>query len=204
LIILANSTPLVHWKKSPAALFRTSASLPAAKGATFAACLIILLRFSPAVGDAKLVTVPLGRIGYLDRMSEPKRRFLERAASPTALPASPTVIGADTVFVGNIRGKGHFIVSGEIHGDGELEGALHLAVTANWHGTVHADQAIVAGKITGGLIVRDKLEIGYTAVIRGRVSARTIAIAKGAIVDGQIEVTSGTPVVEFEEKREGR
>ena len=110
----------------------------------------------------------------------------------------------DTVIVGNIRGRGHFIVSGEIHGDGELEGALHLAVTANWHGTVHADQAIIAGKITGGLIVKDKLEIGYTAVIRGRVSARTIAIAKGAIVDGQIEVTSDAPVVEFEEKREGR
>jgi cytoskeletal protein CcmA (bactofilin family) len=139
-------------------------------------------------------------------MSEVKRRFLELAALPTSLLGSPTptVIGPDTIIVGNIRGKGHFIVSGEIHGDGELEGALHLAVTANWHGTVHAEQAIVAGKITGGLIVRDKLEIGYTAVIRGRVSARTIAIAKGAIVDGQIEVTSGTPVLEFEEKREGR
>ena len=166
---------------------------------------VILLRISSAVGDAKLVTPLLRGIGYLDRMSEPKRRFLERAV-PTALLASqtPTVIGADTVIVGNIRGKGHFIVSGEIHGDGELEGALHLAVTANWHGMVHADQAIVAGKITGGLIVKDKLEIGYTAVIRGRVSARTIAIAKGAIVDGQIEVTSHTPVVEFEEKRTGR
>jgi cytoskeletal protein CcmA (bactofilin family) len=46
------------------------------------------------------------------------------------------------------------------------------------------------------------LEIGYTAVIRGKVSARTIAIAKGAIVDGEIEVTSGAPVLQFEEKRE--
>jgi cytoskeletal protein CcmA (bactofilin family) len=38
-------------------------------------------------------------------------------------------------------------------------------------------------------------------VIRGRVSARTIAIARGAIVDGEIEVTSGEPIVEFEERR---
>jgi hypothetical protein len=38
-------------------------------------------------------------------------------------------------------------------------------------------------------------------VIRGSVSARTIAIAKGAIVDGDIEVTSGAPLFEFEEKR---
>lgn len=143
-------------------------------------------------------------MGYLDGMSEPKRRFLERASLPATLLASPapTVIGADTVIVGNVRGKGHFIISGEIHGDGELDGALYLAVTATWHGTVHADQAVIAGKITGGLIIKDKLEIGCSAVIRGRVSARTIAIAKGAIVDGQIEVTSGTPVLEFEEKRE--
>ena len=55
---------------------------------------------------------------------------------------------------------------------------------------------------TGGLSVRDKLEIGHTAVIRGKVSARTIAIAKGAIVDGEIEVTSGAPVLQFEEKRD--
>ena len=46
------------------------------------------------------------------------------------------------------------------------------------------------------------MEIGRTAVIRGRVSARTVAIAKGAIVDGEIEVTSGAPVVELEDKRE--
>jgi cytoskeletal protein CcmA (bactofilin family) len=46
------------------------------------------------------------------------------------------------------------------------------------------------------------LEIGYSAVIRGKVSARTVAIATGAIVDGEIEVTSGAPVLQFEEKRE--
>ena len=69
---------------------------------------------------------------------------------------------------------------------------------------VHAQQAIVAGTITGGLIVKDKLEIGYTAVIRGKVSARTVAIAKGAIVDGEIEVTSDAPVLQFEEKRDNK
>ena len=63
----------------------------------------------------------------------------------------------------------------------------------------HLDR--LAGKITGGLSVQGKLEIGHTAVIRGKVSARTIAIAKGAIIDGDIEVTSDTPMLEFEEKR---
>ena len=131
-------------------------------------------------------------------MTEPKRRFLELGE------ATPTFIGATSVFVGNIRGEGQFVVSGEVHGDGELDGALNLSASGSWHGHIQAQQAIIAGKITGGLSVRDKLEIGYTAVIRGRVSARTVAIAKGAIVDGEIEVTSNSPVVQFEEKRDGK
>jgi cytoskeletal protein CcmA (bactofilin family) len=131
-------------------------------------------------------------------MSEQKRRFFE-GGSTTA-----TYISADSVFVGNIRGSGHFVVSGEVHGDGDLQGGLNLSATGSWHGFIHAHQAIVAGQITGGLSVKDKLEIGYTAVIRGKVTARTIAIAKGAIVDGEIEVTSGAPVLQFEEKRDGK
>jgi cytoskeletal protein CcmA (bactofilin family) len=131
-------------------------------------------------------------------MAEQKRRFLDSSA------ASPTFIGANSVFVGDIRGTGQFVVSGEVHGDGDLNGALNLSATGSWHGQVRAQQAIVAGTILGGLIVQGKLEIGYTAVIRGKVSARTVAIAKGAIVDGEIEVTSDTPVVQFEEKRDAK
>jgi cytoskeletal protein CcmA (bactofilin family) len=129
-------------------------------------------------------------------MNEPKRRFLDSNSS------SPTFIGAHSVFVGDIRGTGQFVVSGEVHGDGDLDGALNLAASGSWHGQVRAQQAIVAGTILGGLQVQDKLEIGYTAVIRGKVSARSVAIAKGAIVDGEIEVTSDAPVVRFEEKRD--
>jgi cytoskeletal protein CcmA (bactofilin family) len=136
-------------------------------------------------------------------MSEQQRRFLERVAvqSVPRISPAPTVIGADSIFVGNIRGKGQFVICGEVHGDGELDGDLILSAAASWYGNIQAHQAIVAGKIVGGIIVKDKLEIGHTAVIQGRVNARTIAIAKGAIVEGEIEVTSGIPIVEFEEKR---
>jgi cytoskeletal protein CcmA (bactofilin family) len=128
-------------------------------------------------------------------MSVPKRRFFDLGST------IPTVIGAESVVVGDIRGTGDFVVSGEVNGDGILKGGLHLSASGVWNGYIQAQQAIVAGKITGGLEVRDKLEIGYTAVIRGRVSARTIAIARGAIVDGEIEVTSDLPMLQFEEKR---
>jgi cytoskeletal protein CcmA (bactofilin family) len=124
-----------------------------------------------------------------------RRRFLERTF------ATPTVIGAESVFVGDVRGAGPFVVSGEIQGDGDLAGDLHLAVTGRWLGNIQTERAIVAGHVSGSLRVAGKLEIGNTAVIRGRVSAAQIAIASGAIVDGEIEVTSGAPVQNFEEKR---
>jgi cytoskeletal protein CcmA (bactofilin family) len=130
-------------------------------------------------------------------MKEPKRRFFD---FDLGLP-TPTVIGVESVVVGDIRGSGQFVVSGEVHGDAEIAGSLNLAVTGVWNGNIQAERAVIAGKITGGLTVQGKLEIGFTAVIRGKVSARTIAIAKGAIIDGDIEVTSDTPMLEFEEKR---
>jgi cytoskeletal protein CcmA (bactofilin family) len=136
------------------------------------------------------------RTGFLVEVDD-KRRFLERVSDPT-------FIGANTVIVGNVRGGGQFVVAGEIHGDGNLAGDLNLSVSGSWHGCIQAMAAVIAGKITGSLQVTGKLEIGYTAVIRGKVSARTVVIAKGAIVDGEIEVTSGKPVSHFEEKRSNR
>ena len=63
---------------------------------------------------------------------------------------------------------------------------------------------MVAGRITGRLVVENKLEIGATAVIRADIVARSIAVAKGAVIDGAVTVTSGEPVLEFEEKRAQR
>jgi len=123
------------------------------------------------------------------------RRFLDRA------PVSPTMIGAGSLFVGNLSGAGPFVVAGEVRGDGEFAGDLNVAVGGEWTGNIRARRAIIAGSVTGRLCVSQKLEIGRSAVIRGSVSARQIAIAKGAIVDGEIEITSGDEMVQFDEKR---
>ncbi len=125
----------------------------------------------------------------------PRRRVLD------AVSGSPTFVGEGTRFVGNVSATGPFVLCGHLKGDGEIDGALNLAVSGHWEGRVHAVQAVIAGHVTGHLSIEEKLEIGQTAVIRGSVTARTVAIAKGAIVDGDISVTSGTPIIRFEEKR---
>jgi cytoskeletal protein CcmA (bactofilin family) len=138
-------------------------------------------------------------MGYDTLMSEYKRRFLESTWNASA---TTTFIGFGSVIVGDVQGTGQFIVSGEVNGDGHLDGALTLSITGSWHGDLRAAQAQIAGKVIGALEVEGNLEIGSSAVIRGKVTARTMAIAKGAIVDGEITITSGAPIVQFEEKRE--
>jgi cytoskeletal protein CcmA (bactofilin family) len=76
-----------------------------------------------------------------------------------------------------------------------------MAVTAQWEGEIHARAAVIAGRVIGKLVVEDKLEVGMTAVIRADIVARSIAVARGAIIDGAVTVTSGEPVLQFEEKR---
>ncbi len=129
-------------------------------------------------------------------MSEsPKRRLLD------FMGGSPTFVAEGCRITGDIETVGPLVMCGIVRGDGHVRGALSLTAKAEWEGEIRAERGVVAGKVTGILTVEDKLEIGATAVIRARVSARAIAIAKGAVIDGELIVTSGQPIVSFEEKR---
>lgn len=124
-----------------------------------------------------------------------KRRLIDQLGD------SPTFVSEGSRLTGDLETPGPLIVCGSVRGDGRVGGALRMAVTAQWEGEIHARAAVVAGKITGKLVVEDKLEVASTAVLHADIVARSIAVARGAVIDGAVTVTSGQPIVEFEEKR---
>jgi len=126
---------------------------------------------------------------------KPQRRLADHSNGP------PTVIGAGVNFRGDIIAPGAVMLSGTVQGDGDVGGMLTVARDAHWEGQVRARSAVVAGKLTGGIQVSDRLELGAAAVIKGQVSAKSLAIARGAVIEGDISVTSGEPIVQFVEKR---
>lgn len=129
-------------------------------------------------------------------MSEtPKRRLLDKISG------APTFIAQGCRISGDLETTGAVIVCGTVRGDGKIGATLSMAADSAWEGEIHARHAVIAGSITGKLIVAEKLEIGSSAVLHAEVVARSIAIAKGAVVDGAVQVTSGQPIVKFEEKR---
>ena len=129
-------------------------------------------------------------------MSETQRRRLIDQIGD-----SPTFVAPGCRLTGDVETGGPLVVCGAVRGDGRIGGALSMAAQSEWVGEVHARAAIIAGTLTGKLVVEGKLEVGATAVIHADVVARTIAIARGAVVEGAMTVTSGRPVAHFEEKR---
>ena len=102
-----------------------------------------------------------------------KRRLIDQIGD------SPTFVAEGSRVTGDLETAGPLVVCGAVRGDGRVGGALRMAATAQWEGEIHT----------------------RAAVIRADIVARSIAVARGAIIDGAVTVTSGQPVVEFEEKR---
>jgi cytoskeletal protein CcmA (bactofilin family) len=126
---------------------------------------------------------------------EPKRRLSDR------LGMSPTVISESTTVVGDVETRGPLMVSGHVRGNGRIGGTLSVSKNAHWEGDIIARQAVLAGKVTGKIMIEDKLEISSSAVIVGEIVAKVLAIANGARIEGEVTVTSGKPILKFEEKR---
>jgi cytoskeletal protein CcmA (bactofilin family) len=125
-----------------------------------------------------------------------KRRIQDSSAGPT------TYIAPSTKIVGTITGQGPYVFCGTVEGNCDINGPLTLAEGGSWKGTLKASDIVVAGTVEGDVVARERVEISGTARVTGSLSGNSIAVAEGAVIEGEIKVTSGTPPVKFQEKRQ--
>ena len=125
-----------------------------------------------------------------------KRRIQDSSSGPT------TFISASTKIVGTISGQGAYVFCGTVEGDCDIEGPLTLAEGGRWKGTLKATDIIVAGEVEGDVVARQRVEIAGTARVTGSLSGNSIAVAEGAVIEGEIKVVSGEPPKTFQEKRQ--
>lgn len=129
-------------------------------------------------------------------MSDTKMRRLRDAASGPG-----TLISPGCKIEGILSGNGHFMVSGEVEGDCNIDGSLTLAKDGYWKGVINAESVIVAGTVDGDIVAKGRVEISDTARITGTVSGEAIAVAEGAVVEGVMKTSGKADPLEFTEKR---
>ena len=125
-----------------------------------------------------------------------KRRIQDAANGPT------TYIAGSTKIVGTITGQGTYVFCGTVEGDCDITGPLTLAEGGLWKGAMKATDIVVAGTVEGDVSAKQRVEILGSARITGSLSGNSIAVAEGAIIEGEIKVMSGGAPVTFTEKRQ--
>ncbi|MEM9401916.1 MAG: polymer-forming cytoskeletal protein [Pseudomonadota bacterium] len=129
-------------------------------------------------------------------IDSPRRRLRDLARTST------TLIADGARIEGVISGESDVIVNGSVDGNCDITGTLTLAEQGSWAGTVSATNVIIAGEIDGDVIARHKVEVSTTAKINGTVTAEAIAVAEGAVVEGDMTTTSKGKPTSFSEKRQ--
>jgi cytoskeletal protein CcmA (bactofilin family) len=125
-----------------------------------------------------------------------KRRILDSSDG------AATFIAPTTKITGTLTGKGSYVFCGEMNGDCDVDGPVTLADGARWKGTLRASDVIVAGRIDGDVIANHRIEVSETAHIAGSLAGRSIAVAEGAVIEGDIKVPTGSAPQGFMEKRD--
>jgi len=124
-----------------------------------------------------------------------RRRIGDNASGPT------TFIAPSTQLVGRITGSGPYVFCGTVDGDCEIDGPVTLAPGSRWTGTIRATDVIVSGEVDGDVFASGRVEVSGTGRVTGSLIGHSIAIEVGAVIEGEITVTSGTEPTRFEERR---
>ena len=95
-----------------------------------------------------------------------------------------TVIGASVKVEGNFVCDGNIVIEGEVRGIIETGGYLQIGTNAVIVADIQAGNSKISGKVQGNIVVKGHLELTETAQINGDIKVASLAIAKGATLNG--------------------
>ncbi len=99
-----------------------------------------------------------------------------------------TLIGQSTTVKGSLSSNGALRIDGKFEGDIATTADIIVGESGVIAATVAAQNAIVAGAITGNMDIGDKLELLPTAKVVGDLKVGSLIIGEGAIFKGNCEM----------------
>ena len=99
-----------------------------------------------------------------------------------------TIIGSSVKVEGNFVCDGSMVIDGQVKGLVRTNQSLTVGTKAIITADVSAGNARIAGEINGNLKVDGFLELAETARINGDIEIGSLAVTKGAIINGNIKM----------------
>ena len=97
---------------------------------------------------------------------------------------SNNIIGEGSTLTGNLNSSGNIRLEGKGIGDITSSSKVACGETSIVDGNVTADNAEIAGKVTGKVTVNDLLILKSSAKIQGDISTNNLVIESGASFNG--------------------
>lgn len=123
--------------------------------------------------------------------------------SPSVSTGRKLVLGEGITMSGEIEACDHLVVEGTV--EATLKGAsvLDIAQSGMFFGAVEINEATIAGRFEGDLVVNGRLTIRSTGTVMGTIAYKELAVEAGATIDGKINPMSVNRVATTDKKSTG-
>lgn len=103
-----------------------------------------------------------------------------------------TVIGADILFKGDIKGESIIRIDGSVEGNLSLTKGIVVGEKAKINGNLKSDRIIIYGSIFGDINCKE-LNIKSSGVVNGNIQADNIEIEMGGRYNGNLTMQQPAP-----------
>ena len=106
---------------------------------------------------------------------------------PTTTPpeAVISIIGAGMTLVGDTDTDGSLRIEGTIRGSVRAGKSVVVGKDGLVDGSVYTQDAVIAGRVSGGIHAESRLELQATSEVAGEIVAPRMQVEEGAKVQGQ-------------------
>lgn len=108
---------------------------------------------------------------------------------PASAAARETSISHGIALEGSLKGEGVVVIHGKLHGDIELRGDLRIGVQGVVEGAIQVRQITIDGHLKGDVKASERVSIGASGVVDGDITSPRVAVAEGATLRGQVNMT---------------
>jgi cytoskeletal protein CcmA (bactofilin family) len=96
-----------------------------------------------------------------------------------------TVIGQGARIEGTLVSAGSLRIDGRVTGKINADGDVVLSSQSHVEADIEAQNATVAGKFRGNIVVKNKAELAKGGRVDGNITSKVLAVSEGAVFSGQ-------------------